>query len=111
MVFASGEEYFQSKKKLEEYSKNLEKIILEKTKEIEEKNKILLAEEKKIVNLEKLNTITRERESIFADIHDNLGGKLLDLSFQLEKIQPQATINYSHYSLLFGKCRLFLSIP
>ena len=94
MVFASGEEYFQSKKKLEEYSKNLEKIILEKTKEIEEKNKILLAEEKKIVNLEKLNTITRERESIFADIHDNLGGKLLDLSFQLEKIQPQTTINY-----------------
>ncbi|MBP9889184.1 MAG: hypothetical protein KBF93_23015 [Leptospiraceae bacterium] len=87
MVFASGEEYFQSRKKLEEYSKNLEKIILEKTVQIEKKNKALFEEEKKIINLEKQNAINKERESIFADIHDNLGGKLLDLSIQLNNIQ------------------------
>ena len=36
--------------------------------------------------------IIEEREKIFADIHDNLGGKLLDLSFQLNRIQEDAII-------------------
>lgn len=94
MVFASSEEYFQSKSKLEEYSKNQEKIILEKTKEIERKNQILLEEEKKVITLETENFVNKEREKIFADIHDNLGAKLLDLSFDLDKIQLDKPVDY-----------------
>ncbi len=50
---------------------------------------------------EKLNSelaIHKERESIFADIHDNLGGKLLDLSFQLNdlKTDPISKNKISH---------------
>ncbi len=95
LVLASGEEYFQSRKKLKEYTENLENIIIEKTEEIEKKNRILIEEEKKVIELEKENTIKLERENIFADIHDNLGGKLLDLSFQLKALQPNSVLSES----------------
>ena len=100
LILASGEEYFQSRKKLKEYTENLENIIIEKTKEIEKKNRILMEEEKKIIELEKESTIKQERENIFADIHDNLGGKLLDLSFQLKSLQPNSVLSESSSLLL-----------
>ena len=37
--------------------------------------------------------IKEKRDKIFADIHDNLGGKLLDLSFGLDKIQLDKPVN------------------
>ncbi len=100
LVLASGEEYFQSRKKLKNYTENLENIIIEKTEEIEKKNRILMEEEKKIIELEKESTIKQERENIFADIHDNLGGKLLDLSFQLKSLQPNSVLSESSSLLL-----------
>lgn len=100
LVLASGEEYFQSRKKLKEYTENLENIIIEKTEEIEKKNAILMEEEKKVIQMEKENTIKQERENIFADIHDNLGGKLLDLSFQLKALQPNSVLSESSSILL-----------
>lgn len=39
--------------------------------------------EKERAVLERENAVLVERENIFSDIHDNLGGKLLDLSFML----------------------------
>lgn len=61
--------------------------------------------EKETEKLRNELAIKEEREKIFADIHDNLGGKLLDLSFQLEKIQPQATINYEFKRVISEQIR------
>lgn len=47
----------------------------------------------KRVFLENELTRRRERDSIFADIHDNLGGKLLDLSIQLNSLQPDSILS------------------
>ncbi len=53
-------------------------------------NDIRLKEEyEKRISIEKELTRIKEREAIFADIHDNLGGKLLDLSLQLNSLKNE----------------------
>lgn len=43
--------------------------------------------------LERENAILFERESIFSDIHDNLGGKLLDLSIRLSGLSEERPLD------------------
>ncbi|MBP7281817.1 MAG: hypothetical protein KBA66_09585 [Leptospiraceae bacterium] len=50
-------------------------------------------EYEKRISLEKELTKVRERDFIFADIHDNLGGKLLDLSIQLNSLPMDSFSN------------------
>lgn len=53
-------------------------------------NDIRLREEyEKRIAIEKELTRVKERETIFADIHDNLGGRLLDLSLQLNGLKSE----------------------
>lgn len=54
--------------------------------------KVTVEYEKRIF-LENELTKAREREAIFADIHDNLGGKLLDLSNNLNNLQIDLITN------------------
>ena len=68
---------YQRRRQTEEkYERELEKLQWEKATE----------------RIKKELEIVEEREKIFADIHDNLGGKLLDLSFQLNLIQKDMII-------------------
>ncbi len=53
----------------------------------------LKEEYEKRISIEKELSRVKEREAIFADIHDNLGGKLLDLSLQLNQIDTQNPIS------------------
>lgn len=68
---------YQRRRQTEEkYERELEKLQWERATE----------------RIKKELEIVEEREKIFADIHDNLGGKLLDLSFQLNLIQKDMII-------------------
>jgi signal transduction histidine kinase len=58
---------------IEQHEQELEKLHLEKETE----------------KLKSQLVIKEEREKVFADIHDNLGGKLLDLSLQVKNIQRE----------------------
>ncbi len=52
----------------------------------------LKEEYEKRISIEKELSRIKEREAIFADIHDSLGGKLLDLSLQLNNLETEMQI-------------------
>ena len=64
--------------------------------QLTEKHRIELEKlewEKETEKLKSELKVKKEREKIFADIHDNLGGKLLDLSFQLNSLPTDEPIS------------------
>lgn len=52
-----------------------------------------LLEIQKATDLEKEIAVHKEREELFVDIHDNLGGKLLSLSFLLKSMEPNKVVS------------------
>ncbi len=75
--------------------KNLENKVKLRTEELEVIYKQNLLEIQKVNLLEKEIAVQRERQELFVDIHDNLGGKLLLLSRQLKAIEPDKTLSKS----------------
>ena len=75
--------------------KSLENKVKLRTEELEVIYKQNLLEIQKVNLLEKEIAVQRERQELFVDIHDNLGGKLLILSIQLKAIEPDKTLSKS----------------
>lgn len=75
--------------------KELEQKVKLRTEELEFIYNQNLLEIQKVNVLEKEIAIQKERQELFVDIHDNLGGKLLILSLQLKSIEPDKTISKS----------------
>jgi len=73
----------------------LENKVKLRTEELEVIYKQNLLEIQKVNLLEKEIAVQRERQELFVDIHDNLGGKLLLLSRQLKAIEPDKTLSKS----------------
>jgi len=73
--------------------RELEHKVKLRTDELEIIYKQNLNEIQKVNALEKEIAIQKERQELFVDIHDNLGGKLLILSLQLKSIEPDKTIS------------------
>ncbi len=73
----------------------MENKVKLRTEELEVIYKQNLLEIQKVNLLEKEIAVQRERQELFVDIHDNLGGKLLLLSRQLKAIEPDKTLSKS----------------
>lgn len=71
---------------------DLENKVAERTLELEESYKQNYLEMEKVSALEKELVVKKERERIFVDIHDNLGGQLLSLSFLLNSLQADTIV-------------------
>ena len=52
-----------------------------------------LLEIQKATDVEKDIAVHKERQELFVDIHDNLGGKLLSLSFLLKSMGPNKVVS------------------
>ncbi len=73
----------------------MENKVKLRTEELEVIYKQNLLEIQKVNLLEKEIAVQRERQELFVDIHDNLGGKLLLLSRQPKAIEPGKTLSKS----------------
>lgn len=68
--------------------KGLEEKVLQRGEELEISYRKNLLEIQKVNELERKISAQTVRQDLFVDIHDNLGAKLLNLSIQLNQLEP-----------------------
>jgi|GEM_PF-4840193 len=80
LAFSAYDAIVAMYKILEKSKLNLQALVKERTKKIEENQKLIIELEKKIIKKE-------AEDTIFADFHDNFGARLLDLKLMIKKSQ------------------------